>query len=59
VSPSFHTVSPSVPTTIIPPPSNRTHSMTTQSLNNIFKPKQINFVTRHPLPQSLEPTCVT
>ena len=59
VSPSSHHVSSLVPITIIPPPSNRTHSMTTRSMNNIFKPKQINFVTKHPLPQSLEPTCVT
>jgi hypothetical protein len=28
-------------------------------MNNIFKPKQLNIVTKHPLPQSLEPTCVT
>ena len=28
-------------------------------MNNIFKPKQLNTVTKHPLPHSLEPTCVT
>lgn len=37
----------------------RTYSMTTRSMNNIFKPKQVNVVTKHPLPQSLEPTFVT
>ena len=41
------------------PPVHRTHTMTTRSMNNIFKPKQLNTVTKHPLPHSLEPTCVT
>lgn len=39
--------------------SSRTHSMTTQSMNNIFKPKQMHIVSKHPLPPSLEPTCVS
>ena len=33
--------------------------MTTRSLNNIFKPKQLHLTTKHPLPSSIEPTCVT
>lgn len=40
-------------------PNRRTHSMTTRSMNQIFKPKQLNTITKHPLPQSIEPTCVT
>ena len=28
-------------------------------MNNIYKPKQLNTVTKHPLPHSLEPTCVS
>lgn len=28
-------------------------------MNNIFKPKQIHSVTKHPLPFPLEPTCVS
>jgi len=37
----------------------RNHSMTTRSMNNIFKPKQLNTVSKHSLPPSLEPTCVS
>lgn len=33
--------------------------MTTRSMNNIYKPKQMHVVTKHPLPLSLEPTCVS
>ncbi|KAL6322447.1 hypothetical protein AAG906_008102 [Vitis piasezkii] len=40
------------------PPSHRIHTMTTRSMNNIHKPKQFNFVTKHPLPPTIEPTCV-
>jgi hypothetical protein len=28
-------------------------------MNQIFKPKQLHTVTKHPLPQTLEPTCVS
>ena len=28
-------------------------------MNNIFKPKQIHMVTKHPIPPTLEPTCVS
>ena len=38
--------------------SSRSHPMTTRSQNNIFKPKQLYATTKHPLPNSLEPTCV-
>ena len=33
--------------------------MTTRSMHNIFKPKQLNTVSKHSLPPSLEPTCVS
>lgn len=32
--------------------------MRTRSQNNIFKPNLINNTTKHPLPSSLEPSCV-
>ena len=37
----------------------RTHNMTTRSMNQIFKPKQIHTVSKHPLPQTIEPTSVS
>jgi len=40
-------------------PPSRTHTMTTRSMNQIFKPKQIHIVTKHLLPQTIEPTCVS
>ena len=39
------------------PTSHRTHSMTTRSMNNIFKPKQLHIMSKHYLPLPLEPTC--
>lgn len=33
--------------------------MTTRSMNQIFRPKQLHVVTKHPLPQTLKPTCVS
>ena len=33
--------------------------MTTRSMNKIFKPKQLNYVSKHPLPETIEPTCVS
>ncbi|KAJ0090318.1 hypothetical protein Patl1_14878 [Pistacia atlantica] len=42
-----------------PPPVQRLHQMTTRSMNKIFKPKQLNSVSKHPLPESIEPTCVS
>jgi len=35
------------------------HRMVTRSMNNIYKPKSLFMVTKHPLPSSLEPTSVT
>ena len=40
------------------PHFHRIHTMTTRSMNNIHKPKQFNSVTKHPLPPTIEPTCV-
>jgi hypothetical protein len=40
-------------------PYHRTHSMTTRSMNQIFKPKQIHAMSKYPLPQTIEPTCVS
>ncbi|OMP09871.1 hypothetical protein CCACVL1_01028 [Corchorus capsularis] len=37
-------------------PAARTHPMVTRSQNNIFKPKVLNTVTKHPLPETVEPT---
>lgn len=39
--------------------STRTHSMTTRSMNNIFKPKQLHTVSKHSLLPPVEPTCVS
>jgi hypothetical protein len=48
---------------VIQPPSlqpfTRQHNMITRSMNNIYKPKQIHLTTKHPLPQPIEPTCVS
>uniref|UniRef100_A0A6N2KT27 Reverse transcriptase domain-containing protein n=1 Tax=Salix viminalis TaxID=40686 RepID=A0A6N2KT27_SALVM len=54
-----------LPSPIVPipiPPSNplsRTHNMTTCSMNQIFRPKQVHTITKHPFPQTIEPTCVS
>ena len=40
-------------------PPQCTHNMTTRSMNQIFKPKQIHTVSKHPLPQTIEPTSVS
>ena len=37
----------------------RTHPMTTRSMNNIHKPKQLYLATKYPLPSPKEPTCVS
>ncbi|CAL2268722.1 unnamed protein product [Prunus armeniaca] len=52
---------PSLPSLPPPPPSSR---VVTRSQNNIFKPKQLHTTTKqsltqHPLPPTLEPTCVS
>jgi hypothetical protein len=64
-------LSPSAPTSSFPPtfphspypippaapePSQCTHNMTTRSMNQIFKPKQLNTISKYPLPQTIEPT---
>ena len=41
------------------PHPQRTHTMTIRSMNQIFKPKQIHTVSKHPLPQPIEPTSVS
>ena len=46
-----------LPETLNPP--QRTHQMTTRSMNQIFKPKQIHTVSKDPLPQTIEPTSVS
>jgi len=46
---------PSAPVTS----SSRVHPMITRSMHNIFKPKQLNLVTKHPLPETVEPSNVT
>ena len=40
-------------------PPQCTHIMTTRSMNQIFKPKQIHTVSKHPFPQTIEPTSVS
>jgi hypothetical protein len=40
-------------------PSYRIHSMTIRSMNQIFKPKQLNTISKYPLPQTIEPTSVS
>jgi len=68
--PSLHPTELHSPTSPLPhstvsspiPPVNtphRTRTMTTRSMNQIFKPKQLHTVTKHPLPHTLEPTCVS
>ena len=42
-----------------PHPTQWTHTMTTRSMNQIFKPKQINTVSKYSLPQTIEPTSVS
>jgi len=36
----------------------RTHSMVTRSINQIYKPKQFHVVTKHLIPHAIEPRCV-
>lgn len=59
ISSSIPLTSGSMSTALPKNPPSRTHSMTTRSMNNIFKPKQIRVVTKHPLPSTIEPTCVS
>lgn len=54
--PSDNTTLSSSPAAPAPSPP---HRMTTRSMNNIYKPKHMYLVTKHPLPDTLEPTCVS
>uniref|UniRef100_A0A6N2KS64 Integrase catalytic domain-containing protein n=1 Tax=Salix viminalis TaxID=40686 RepID=A0A6N2KS64_SALVM len=56
-SPSLPPV-PSPPPLPLPPPIS-THPMITRAKNNIFKPRQLHTTTKHPLPNTLAPTCVS
>ena len=59
-SPSTVNTDPSPPTQNNIPSSSlpNTHPMVTRSKNNIYKPKSVHHVTKHPLPEVLEPTTV-
>jgi len=39
--------------------TSHTYSMITRSMNNIYKPKQLHSVSKHPIPPTIEPTCVS
>ena len=52
-----HSPHPILPAT--PEPSYRIHSMTTRSMNQIFKPEQLNTISKYPFPQTIEPTSVS
>ena len=41
------------------PPIQCLHQMTTRSMNKFFKPKQLNSMSKHPLPETIDPTCVS
>jgi hypothetical protein len=56
--PSLPSPSPS-PTPNPPSPLIPHHPMITRSKNHIFKPRQLNLTTKHPLPVTLEPSCVS
>ncbi|GFY82736.1 hypothetical protein Acr_02g0009760 [Actinidia rufa] len=60
-SPDLSTLPPSSPSPPPPPlpPPVPTHPMITRAKNNIFKPRQLNVTTKHPLPVTLEPSCVS
>ena len=54
---SSNPISPILPEPLNPP--QRTHQMTTRSMNQIFKPKQLHTVSKYPFPQPIEPTSVS
>jgi len=58
-SDTITTVSPVQVTISAPVVSQRQHTMTTRSMNNIFVPKQLHTTTTHPLHESVEPTCIS
>ena len=48
------------PLPLAPPLPSKSYSMVTRSKNNIFKPKLLDqTITKHPLPDSVEPTYMT
>jgi len=49
---------PHLQTSSFTDPAHRTRTMTTRSMNRIFKPKQVHTVSKHPLPPILEPMSV-
>jgi hypothetical protein len=52
-------LSPTVIDVVPNPQPQRTHSMITRSLNKIYKAKQFHVITKHPLPNAIEPNCVS
>jgi hypothetical protein len=52
-------LSPTVIDVVPNPQPQRTHSMITRSLNKIYKSKQFHVVTKHPLPNDIEPNYVS
>ena len=58
-SPSPQHTTLSTTSAIPPSPIYIIHHMTTGSMNNIYKPKQLHDVTNHPLPHSLKSTYVS
>jgi len=52
-------LSPIVIDVVPNPQPQRTHSMITRSLNKIYKPKKFYVITKHPLPNTIEPSCVS
>ncbi|GKV12750.1 hypothetical protein SLEP1_g23864 [Rubroshorea leprosula] len=59
LSPSSNATTDSSLTPQPPPVPSRTHGMITRSQNNIFKPKTLFTMTKHPIDPPLEPTCVS
>ncbi|GKV09777.1 hypothetical protein SLEP1_g21225 [Rubroshorea leprosula] len=59
LSPSSNATTDSPLTPHPPPVPPRTHGMITRSQNNIFKPKTLFTMTKHPIDPPLEPTCVS
>ncbi|GKU95397.1 hypothetical protein SLEP1_g8760 [Rubroshorea leprosula] len=59
LSPFSNATTDSPPTPQPPPVPSYTHGMITRSQNNIFKPKTLFTMTKHPIDPPLEPTCVS
>lgn len=39
--------------------TSHTHFMITRSMNNIYKPKQLHSISKHPITPTIEPICVS